>query len=206
MVITEVKKRRRMLSELFLDGESAGRIATEIWMRSGYRVGDNLSETEAEELFQESERYRAKEKALYLLEYRSHSKKELEEKVSRAVSRDAAQEAVSHMEELGLMDDERYARDRAAYLVVRKGYAAKRAVYELLQKGIDRELAETVVEELAPDPCEAIRELIEKKYPLAVSEEVHQRRAVAALERLGYRYGDIRSVLSLLQEEAPTDF
>ncbi|MBC8533770.1 regulatory protein RecX [Yeguia hominis] len=201
MVLTEVKKRRKLLTELFLDGESAGRIATEIWLRSGYRVGDDLSEEALEALFQESERYRASEKALYLLEYRAHSKKELEEKISRVTSREAAKEAVSRMEDLGLMDDEQYARARAADLLTRKGYAAKRAVYELQQKGIDRELAAEIVEELEPDPCEKIRALLEKKYPQAGSDEACRRRAVAALQRLGYRYGDIRTVLSELDEE-----
>ena len=205
MRITEVKPRRRMLTEIFVDGESAGRISTEVWMRAGYRAGDTVSEEELEALLAESERYRAKEKALYLLEYRAHSKKELLDKVGRTVSREAAQEAVDRMEALGLMDDEKYARGQAAYLVLRKGYAAPRAVYALVQKGIDRELAEAVVGEVAPEPCDKLRELLKRKYPLAVSDEAHRRRAAAAMARLGYRYADIEAVLRALEEEHAAD-
>ena len=150
---------------------------------------------------QESETRRAKEKALYLLEYRSHSKKELADKISRTTSREAAEAAVEKMEELGLMNDEAYARQLAGTLLEKKGYGLRRARQELLQKGIDRELVEELLEELAPDPEEKLREIVERKYRNQLGDEKGYRRTVAALQRLGYGWEDIKTVLAEFQAE-----
>ena len=117
------------------------------------------------------------------------------DKITRTAGREAAEHAAQRMEDLGLVDDERYARDLAAELLQRKRYAARRAEYELLQKGINRELAREIVEELAPEPEESLRILIERKYQRSLSDEKGRRRVFAALQRLGYGSKDVRSVL-----------
>ena len=195
MKITAIKPRRRFFSALFLDGEFAVNIDTETLMKSGFRQGSDITDEELHALIQSSEQRRANEKALYLLEHRSHSKKELVDKIRRTASREAAEAAADRMEELGLVDDEDYARRYATELLHRKGYAASRTVYELVQKGIDKEFAEELVEELAPDPQEKIRQVIERKYPGCGTDEKITRRAMAALQRLGYRYDDIRRAM-----------
>ena len=159
MKITAIEPRRKRLSQLYLDGEPAVKVDTETLLKARWKVGMEISDEELHGLLQESETRRAKEKALYLLEYRSHSKKELADKISRTTSREAAEAAVEKMEELGLMNDEAYARQLAGTLLEKKGYGLRRARQELLQKGIDRELVEELLEELAPDPEEKLREI-----------------------------------------------
>ena len=160
-----------------------------------------ISDEDLHQLLQESEARRAKEKALYLLEYRSHSKKELADKISRTTSREAAEAAVDKMEELGLVNDEDYGRQMAEYLLQKKGYGLRRARQELLQKGIDRELIEELLEELAPDPEEKLREIVERKYQNQLDDEKGYRRTVAALQRLGYGWEDIKTVLAEFRGE-----
>lgn len=196
MEITAIEPRRKSFSALFLDGEYAVKIDTETLLKSGYRVGQDITDEQLYALIQSSEQRRANEKALYLLEHRSHSKQELVDKIRRTTSLEAAQAAADRMEDLGLIDDEDYAQRYASELLNRKGYAASRTVYELTQKGIDKELALELVEELAPDPQEKILGIVERKYPNCVQDEKIMRRAVAALQRLGYRYDDIRQALA----------
>ena len=129
------------------------------------------------------------------MEHRSHSKKELADKISRTAGREAAERAAERMEELGLVNDAQYARNLAEELLQRKRFAARRAEYELLQKGIDRALAQEIVEELAPEPEESLRFLIERKYQRSLSDEKGRRRVFAALQRLGYSGEDIRTAL-----------
>ena len=105
------------------------------------------------------------------------------------------------MEELGLMNDEAYARQLAGTLLEKKGYGLRRARQELLQKGIDRELVEELLEELAPDPEEKLREIVERKYRNQLGDEKGYRRTVAALQRLGYGWEDIKTVLAEFQAE-----
>lgn len=201
MLITAIEPRRKSLSALFLDGEFAVKLDTETLLKSGRKPGQEIDDEQLHELIMESESRRAREKALYLLEHRSHSQKELADKISRVTSRDAAENAARHMAEIGLVDDEAYARSLAAELLGRKGYAAQRVRQELLQKGIDRELAEQIIEETASDPVGKIRELIDRKYRAYLNDEKGCRRSVAALQRLGYRWEDIRTALNQIKDE-----
>ena len=138
MKITDIAPRRHRLSQLYIDGEAAVKVDTETLLRRGIAIGDELDDEELHALLQASAKHRAEEKALYLLEHRAHSKKELENKITRAeFDREAARSAVEHMEELGLLNDEDYARRLANELFTRKKFGARRVKQELRQKGID---------------------------------------------------------------------
>ena len=102
MLITAIEKRRKMLSALFLDGEFAVNIDTETLLQFRYKIGMDITDEQLHELILASDARRANEKALYFLEHRSHSKKELIEKIQRTTSKEAARSAADRMEELGL--------------------------------------------------------------------------------------------------------
>ncbi|MCY1713838.1 regulatory protein RecX [Caproiciproducens galactitolivorans] len=201
MLITAVEPRRKSLSALFIDGEFAVNIDTETLLKSGFRAGREISDEQLHELIQNSDSRRAGEKALYLLEHRSHSQKELADKISRVASREAAEAAAQHMADIGLVNDEDYGRRLAADLLCRKGYSASRTRRELEQKGIDRELAEQIIEETAPDPVQKIQEIIRRKYGLLPQDEKGRRRSIAALQRLGYHWDDIRTAINEMENE-----
>ena len=195
MRITAIEPRRKSLRALYIDGEFAVNIDAQTLLSSRFQVGEEISDEELYELIQVSDANRAKEKALYLITHRDHSKKELVEKIRRTSSQAAAQAAADHMEEIGLVNDQEFARHYAAELFQRKCYSKKRVAYELAQKGIDPDLIEELTEELEPDPLEQIRGLIERKYLSSLGDEKGRRRAVSALQRLGYRWEDIRRAL-----------
>lgn len=198
MELTAAEPRRKGLVQLYLDGEAAVKIDTEIFIRSGLKPGDMLTDEELRQLIQASDERRAREKALYLLEHRSHSKKELTEKIARtAASRSAAQAAADRMEELGLLNDEAYARDLARDLFLRKRYGAMRVKQELKRKGIDGELIDELLEQYGgeEEALENIRAVLDKKYAGWEEDEKTRRRAFAALQRLGYSYGLIRQAM-----------
>lgn len=198
MELTAAEPRRRGLVQLFLDGEAAVKLDTQVFLQSGLKPGDQVSDQELFELIQASDARRAQEKALYLLEYRNYSKRELTEKIARtAASREAAQAAAGRMEELGLIDDRRFGEDYARELFSRKGYGARRAAQELRRKGLDQELVQELVEKYgSPEQSgENIRRVLEKKYPGWREDEKVRRRAFAALQRLGYSYQEVREAM-----------
>ena len=206
MLITAMEPRRGRRTALFLDGELAVTLDAETLLAHGWKIGREITDEELHEMIERSESRRAGEKALYLLEHRNHSKKELADKIARTTSRSAAQEAAEHMEELGLVNDEAFARSYASELFCRKGFAAMRVRQELLRKGIAREVAESVIDELAPEPEHALRDLVERRYARQLSDEKDIRRTVAALGRLGYRDDEIRSVLRDYLSDEPEGF
>lgn len=204
MLITAIEPRRKALSALFLDGELAMELDTETLRLSGFRLGSDITDEELYQLREDSESRRATERALYILERRNHFRHELEEKLRRSFSAAAAQRAAERMQELGLIDDAAYGRDYARRLLLRKGFSGQRVRQELCRKGLDREMAGEIAEELAlelvPDPANRILELLQRKYPGAAHDEKQRRRAVNALQRLGYRLSDVRQALRQMDE------
>lgn len=195
MELSAMEPRRHSMTALFFDGEYAVSVDTETLLKAGWKTGQEITDEELHTLLQQSDTHRASEKALYLLEHRSHSKKELADKIARTVSRSAAEEAAQKMEDLGLVDDvdfaQRYARE-----LYRKGYAKHRVCWELSRKGIDSEIAQQAADTYEPDVQEEIHAVLRKKYR-DLSDEKIRRRAQAALQRLGYGYDDIRAAMRL---------
>ena len=86
MKIIALKQRRHRLTAVYFEKcGDAETIDSETLLMSGYHEGSDISEDDWQELKGEAQRNRAYEKALYLLEYRAHTKKELFTKL-RAVS------------------------------------------------------------------------------------------------------------------------
>ncbi|WP_416201183.1 MAG: Regulatory protein RecX [Thermocaproicibacter melissae] len=196
MMLTAVEPRRKGLVALYIDGEKAVDLDAEVYLKSGLKPGDELDDEQLRNLIAASDARRAEQKAMYLLGFRAHSEKELARKLSRTVPREAAEKVAARMAELGLVNDEEYARTLARELFARKHYAAGRVRMELMRRGISPELAQEAVEEARTDPQEAIRELVERKYERYLGDEKGRRKTVAALQRLGYQWDDIRCVLN----------
>ena len=179
------------------------KIDRETFLRSGLKLGDEITDEELHELIQASDARRANEKALYLLEHRNHTKKELAEKIARtAASREAAQAAANHMEELGLIDDEAYARDYAREMFQRKRYGPMRVKQELRQKGVESWLIDELLEEYGDGALleENLRAVLERKYSGWQEDEKIRRRAFGALQRMGYTYEQIRQGMAAEDE------
>lgn len=203
MELTAAEPRRKNLTQLYLDGEPGPKVDTEVFLLSRLKPGDELTQEELSDLMERSDARRAREKALYLLEHRSHSKRELTEKIARtAASREAAQAAADRLEEIGLIDDKAFAESYARELFLRKRFGALRVRQELSRKGIDRELIDQVMAPYLEEDTgeENIALVLARRYPLWREDEKIRRRAVAALQRLGYSYGQIRAVMGQPEE------
>lgn len=200
MLITAIEPRKKSMCALYIDGEFALNLDAQVLIENRFDVGREIDDDELHEIINLSNERRAKEKALWLISYRDRSKKELTDKIKLAYGAQSAQKAVERMEELGLVNDEAFAKRYALQLINTKHMSPRAAVRMLLQKGIDRELAEDVVDEIPVDPSENIRAVIEKKYR-NINDEKIRRRAVSALQRLGYGWDEIKSVLEEYTED-----
>ena len=134
------------------------------------------------------------------LSLRDHAAGELYQKLCRKFDAHSAAYAVAKAGELGLLNDAGFARRRAAELL-RKHTARRDILNELLLKGIDRDTAAEVVEELfAADESgtnpelETARALVQRQYAAKL---VAGRRdlVAAALARRGFDRSVIRQVL-----------
>ncbi|MBQ4569729.1 MAG: regulatory protein RecX [Ruminococcus sp.] len=200
MIVTAVEPRKKNLSALYIDGEYAMKLSTHTLLENRINPGTELDDEGLCELVKLSDLHRAKEKALWLISYRDHSSKELFDKLCRDFCEEAASAALLRMQELGLINDEAFA-ERYAKELHLKHQSPSSIRYKLIQKGIDKETADSIVDKLEIDPVAEIEALIEKKYAGKLSDEKGLRRTVAALQRAGYHYGDIKAVISRFTED-----
>lgn len=195
MLITAAEERKKGMTALYIDGEYAVSVDTVTFASCGKKTGSEISDEELYELIQTSNINRAKEKALYLIEYRARSRKEIEDKLLPLFGEDAAQAAIDRLEELGLIDDESFAREYARQLFENKHFSEKRVSFELLKKGIDKDLIEEIVEEMEPDPVEQIEKIILSKYSRCLEDEKGRQRAINGLRAMGFNWQDIKCVI-----------
>ncbi len=196
MQITAIEPRKKGLSALYIDGELAMKLDTEVLLAHRFDVGREITDEKLRECILDSDRKRCKDKALWLISFRDHSRRELSDKLRKDYGEENVEKTLDRLEELGLINDGSFARRYTADLINLKHLSERGIRQKLREKGIDRELIDEVLDEIEVDEDEQIRRIIEKKYARALNDEKGQRRAVNALLRLGFSYGSIRSALS----------
>ena len=199
MIIT-AKKGKADKIHISVDGEYSMTVDAVYWYSLGISSGDEIDGDEFEILRNKVESRRAFNNALDILSRRAHSRVELIRKLRRKYSEEAVNTALERVEELGYIDDEKFAEDYAQHLYEEKHMAPYAISKELMLKGVDRDIVSRVVDEIEFDPQEEIREILEKKYAGRLNDEKQIRKAYNALVRLGYKYSDIMSVLRLYHE------
>ena len=205
--ITAIKETKKGRLALFLDGEFAFSLDEETFAAADLHVEDELDVWQLEELRRKSDTRKAIDRALDILALRDHAAGELYQKLCRKFDPHSAAAAVAKAEELGLLNDESYARRRAAELL-RKRKSRREIAADLNAKGIDRDTAAAVLDELlaapeegdSPELAVAVA-LIEKSYARKLAEGKRPQ-VMAALARRGFPHGVIREAVDRFAGEA----
>ena len=207
MKILEVRPCRGHQVTVLTDEHTQFVIDKRTWQESPYGVDSFLSCEDMDALCALSDRNRAKEKAVFLLSKRDYSKKELAHKLCREKGKyyadrtESAAQAAAYMEELGYVNDERYARRLARQYQTERLYSRRHILEKLCQKGISRELARQAADELETEEAQvALEFLYRKRYTVPVTREETDKTA-AALARQGFSGDDIRRALAQFKEE-----
>ena len=192
---------------IYVDEEYRATVDSDFWYSEKYRNYKEINEEELTELLDSVSFRRAYNKGLDFLSRRPFGTKELIKKLcEKGHDKQAAQKACERLVELGLLNDEEYARILANDLLERKKYAIKRVKQELIFRGIDREIVENTIDSIDNDPQKSIIILIKKKYINKLGDEKGKKRVVDALMRLGYSYSDIKTALNQISEFDGEDF
>lgn len=200
---------------LSLDGEYIATVNADYWFTCGIKSGSEVTPEQLEELLTESARRKMMNKALDLLSMRDYSRRELSDKlVTKAWEKkeqkdmdlgslkQQASDICDRLEELGLLNEERFARSYVDELIRRKHLSKSGLKTALIQKGVQRDIIETVLEEVDVDPVEQIRELLATKFKNRdFSDEKQKTRTVNALLRRGYRYNEIHAAMGEWMED-----
>ena len=195
LLITEIRREGRKYA-VVCGEEMTALLDPDTLEASGLEPGDEVDESQLAALADQSAYKWARSKALYAVGRREMCRSGLIQQLTRSgFERDTARRVADEMEELGFIDDRRYANMLADYLFREKRYGMRRVMMELTSKGVDRELAAIAAEENQTDPEEALDELLSSRLGRELNTQAGVRRAVNTLLRYGYSHGEIRAAL-----------
>ncbi len=201
-VITKISEQRRRPNRrnVYLDGAFAFGVNLNVVARFRLREGMNLTAEEVTEIERGEIRQEVFDKATQYLGQRLHSRAELHRKLMRSeYGERIINDVLDQLEQLGYVDDKRFATAKAMSAAQHKHHGKRRAAVELIKAGVKQETARRALEDVyeAHDSMSVARALAEKKAPSLRKLEPHvaRRRLVGMLLRRGFSYDDIRPVM-----------
>ncbi|MBQ5591333.1 MAG: regulatory protein RecX [Clostridia bacterium] len=193
------KQGRGTKIHIHIDGEYLLTVDEDFWFSSGYVSGDEIDDGDLAAFKEAAGSRLAFNSAMFSLDMRDHSEREIRQKLSRKYDEQAVDTAVEKLLDLGLVNDRRYAELLTRELFERKKYGKNRVRSELYRKGIASDTVNEVLEEYEnenkPDNVQTIVDIIRKKYYNKLIDEKSRQKVVAALVRLGYSFSDIRQAM-----------
>lgn len=200
MIIKSQKGRGKKI-HILLDDDYQITTDVDFWSEIGVPDGSDIDECVWEDIKNSINYRKAMNKGADLLSRRSHSEYELKTKIMRTCDAVSAEKAVQRFVELGYLNDEEFAKELAEHLFTSKNYSAGNVRLELLKRGVDRDIVNSVIAENDTDPVDSIINIINKKYIGKLSEDGGSQKVTAALLRKGFSYSDIKSAYYRIENE-----
>jgi regulatory protein len=186
-IVSEIGSRRgSRRREIRLDGHAWRATSADVVRALDLRVGHVEAAEDLQTRIDAAEPRQARDRALRLLAYRDRSSSDLVGRlnedgysplVSSAVAADLAR--------VGIMDDERFARNTARVLATVRGFGRSRILRELDAHGIDETLAQEALEEALPEEQE-LESALTLARALAARPRADVSRIAARLARKGF--------------------
>lgn len=162
----------------------------------GLYAGTELTDKQLSCLKEDAAATSAKMRAVRIIAASNVSKKDLQQRlVQKGESPEQAQQAVTWLEELNLVDDAATARQIVSRCIA-KGYGPARAKQALYEKKIPKQYWEAALENYPSQQAYILSFL--RSHLKEGADEREVRRATEALLRRGHSYGDIRTALDMM--------
>jgi regulatory protein len=163
---------------------------------AGLAVGVELSDEDVERLAGVDQYLRGRDKVMRMLALRARSRREVEDALRALGVRDTIRAGiVRELEEAGLVDDARFARE---FVSVRKDVrrlGPHRLRHDLSKLGLARRVVDEALSSFSAEEQEAMaRALVERQVGSAPPGEKTLRRVIAMLKRRGYDYAVVNRV------------
>jgi regulatory protein len=197
----QVQKKDQDRCSVFLNGKFAFGLHTNIVADKGLRKGLKLSEDDCRALIQEDVYYKAMKRCLDYLAYRPRTTQEIQQRLDALKITEAiASRVKERIDELGYVDDERFAMQWAASRQRSKGFGPRRLEMELIRKGIPSALARKAAQEACPDDeiASQLRDQVAKaqhKYRHEGNDHKRTQKMINFLARRGFDIGAIRDAI-----------
>ena len=200
VTLISAQKRSPNRRSIYLDGDFAFGCNLNVVAKFRLQEGMRLSDQEVREIQLGEVRQECFDAAIRLLSTRLQSVEEIRRKLMRKEYGDEVVEAViDDLTRMEYLNDERFARTKAAAAATHKQHGRRRAKVELLKAGVKSDVADRALDDVydATDSLEVARRLAEKAAPRLKRLEpiVARRRLVGMLQRRGFEYEAIKPVI-----------
>lgn len=202
MVVTQITGVSKSRYRIYLDGQFAFILYKGELRQFHISEGQELSMESYQHIMTQILPKRAKLRSMNLLQSRTYTRKQLEDKLKQGeYPQECIEEALAYVESYGYIDDQRYARDFIEYHIQNK--SRSRIETDLMKKGISKEVMRNAFEELEElgveqDEMELIVELLKKKkYCANTATKQEQQKMYGFLYRRGF-HSDVISRALLL--------
>jgi len=195
MKVTSLKLYKGSVFEAVIDDSRKFYLHADIVADFNLHEGSETDSQQLKKIICASNFRRAYQRALYLLDYRDYSEKEMTHKLVQTYKSESLCSAVvERLKEHRLIDDERYAERLAQKYAESKKFGYRRAMDEIMRKGIDKFTAQDALEKYTDIFSKNLSELIEKKYSYFLTDSSDRKsveKVKNSLVRYGYDFSDI---------------
>lgn len=178
-----------------LDTEGAIILDLEAVVSEGLSEGAEIDFCRLNSVILKSNQNRALQAALRLISRSDYSEAMLKRKLTPKYGAAACEFVASRLKELGYLDDVAFAQKLAEHYLCYRAQSQMQAVYNIMQKGIDRKTAQEAVAKFEIDPVLQIKRVIDSKYKHKLNTKENINKIIAALLRRGFDYSDIRRAI-----------
>ena len=190
MTVTDITPITKSRYRIVLDEELTFVLYKGEMNRLNIRRGEDVMEDTYLRIFHEILPKRAKLRCMNLLQAKDYTHRQLEDKLRQGeYPEEIIEDAIAYVESYGYVDDEKYVRDFIEYNMSKK--SRMRIENDLMRKGIRKELADKIFDELKEDgieidETEMIRQiLLKKNYDSHSATDEEKRKMYAFLSRKG---------------------
>ncbi len=203
--ITELaagKSRREKRVNVFLDGEFALSVLSEVALKEQLRIGQELVADRLKELAEADSYQRCLNSAFRYLAYRPRSESEVKQRLQRGgYNGNCIDKALARLKEQGLVDDVAFARfwkdNRESF----SPRSRRMTRLELQRKGLKNDIIEQVISEV-DDSDSAHRAAVKKAQRLSPTDfQDFRRRLGEHLSRRGFGYDVIKETVEKVWKE-----
>ena len=194
------QKRRKDRINVHINGEYAFSLAA--ITAAKLSIGMELTQGEIEKLSLADIYESAKQSAIRFVSYRPRSVAEVRKNLQRKqYNDDIIERVVIRLKELELLDDEKFAQYWVEQREAFKPRSRRALRYELYQKGVDRRIVETAIENLDEDSAAYRAGQKRSQRWAGKPEEEFRLEMKRYLQRRGFNYGVIRTATNKLWQE-----
>lgn len=200
----EEQKHNKNRYSVFIDGRYSFSLDDETLYKSKLKLGDTVTEEIASRLIADAQYASCKEYGFKLVSNKPYTARMLADKLKeKDFDASVAESVCARFCELGLIDDEAYARAYISDASKLKQKGKRLIKTELLRKGIDKTVADELLEDFEnPDGLEKI---ISRKLKGEVPDRKKLNNLFAACMRKGYNADEIKRALKKYTDEEFAD-